>query len=83
MNSDFNSDEEEIGLSILGLDEENTQKPLENTISREEVERHFINKKKAKELYEIMDYVDKIFSHYKIPYWLCGESLLGACGMSS
>ena len=34
---------------------------------------------KAKELYEIMDYVDKIFSHYKIPYWLCGGSLLGAC----
>ena len=79
MNSDFNSDEEEIGLSILGLDEEYTQKPLEITISREEVERHFINKEKAKELYEIMDYVDKIFSHYKIPYWLCGGSLLGAC----
>ena len=38
MNSDFNSDEEETGLSILGLDEENTQEPLENTISKEEVE---------------------------------------------
>lgn len=48
MNSDFNSDEEEIGLSILSLDEENTQKPLENVISREEVEGHFIIKEKAK-----------------------------------